>query len=59
MCIMIVFIVLMSSKMLRARGVLDNYDNVELLIPAMGANVNLVLSMTATTTLGMLLSALF
>jgi len=55
---LVIFITL-PTALKATRGVLDNYDNVELLIPAMGANVNLVLSMTATTTLGLLLSALF
>lgn len=41
-----------------AGGVLRDYDNLELLIPSMGANVMLVLSMTGLTTLGLLLSTL-
>ncbi len=39
------------------RGTLKHYDEIELLIPAMGANVMLVLSMTGMTTIGLLLSA--
>ena len=42
-----------------ARGVLRDYGDVERLIPSMGSNVKLVLSMTGTTALGLLLSALF
>jgi len=40
------------------RGVLRDYGNVNRLIPWMGANVQLVLSMTGATTLGLLLSSL-
>jgi len=42
-----------------ARGVLRDYGDVERLIHSMGSNVKLVLSMTGTTALGLLLSALF
>ena len=38
------------------RGTLQHYDDIESLIPAMGANVMLVLSMTGMTTIGLLLS---
>ena len=38
------------------RGVLANYDDIKSLIPAMGENVKLVLSMTALTSVGILLS---
>ncbi len=38
------------------RGTLQHYDEIESLIPAMGANVMLVLSMTGMTTIGLLLS---
>lgn len=38
------------------RGTLQHYDDIEMLIPAMGANVMLVLSMTGMTTIGLLLS---
>jgi 1,4-dihydroxy-2-naphthoate octaprenyltransferase len=41
------------------KGVLRDHDNVGRLIPAMGANVMLVLSMTAMTTIGLLLSVFF
>ena len=39
-----------------ARGVLRDYGDIEKLIPAMGANVMLVLSTTGVTSLGILLS---
>ena len=39
------------------RGVLKNYDNIKLLVPAMGENVKLVLSMTTLTSVGILLGA--
>ncbi len=39
------------------RGVLRDYGDVDRLIPWMGANVQLVLSMTGVTTLGLLLSS--
>jgi len=38
------------------RGVLANYNDIKNLIPAMGENVKLVLSMTALTSVGILLS---
>jgi len=38
------------------RGVLANYNDIKNLIPAMGENVKLVLSMTALTSIGILLS---
>ena len=42
-----------------SRGVLRDHGDVGKLIPSMGANVILVLSMTGMTALGLLLSALF
>jgi len=41
------------------RGVLRDHGDIGRLIPAMGANVTLVLSMTAMTTVGLLLSIFF
>ena len=41
------------------KGVLTDHDDVGRLIPAMGANVMLVLSMTAMTMIGLLLSVFF
>ncbi len=38
------------------RGVLENYGDIKNLIPALGENVKLVLSMTALTSVGILLS---
>ena len=40
------------------RGVLNHYGDIKLLIPAMGENVKLVLSMTALTSIGILLGSL-
>lgn len=41
------------------RGVMVNYGDIQELIPAMGDNVKLVLSMTALTSVGILLSSVF
>lgn len=54
----LVTLLTLPTALKATRGVLENYDNIGQLIPAMGANVNLVLSMTAATTLGLLLSIL-
>ena len=56
---MLVTFVTLPLALKAARGVLRDYGDVERLIPSMGSNVKLVLSMTGTTALGLLLSALF
>lgn len=55
---MLVTFVTMPLALKATRGVLRDHDDVERLVPSLGANVMLVLSMTATTTLGLLLSLL-
>lgn len=56
---MLVTFVTLPLAMKATRGALRDHSDVERLITSMGANVKLVLSITGTTTLGILLSALF
>ncbi|RLI07652.1 prenyltransferase [Candidatus Bathyarchaeota archaeon] len=55
---MLITFVTLPFALRATRSVLKDYADIERLIPAMGANVMLVLSMTGTTTLGLLLSTL-
>ena len=51
--------VTLPTALKATRGVLRDHGDIGKLIPAMGANVTLVLNMTAWTTVGLLLSLLF
>jgi len=56
---MLVTFITLPLALKATRGVLRDHGDVERLIPSMGANVMLVLSMTGITTLGLLISSLF
>jgi 1,4-dihydroxy-2-naphthoate octaprenyltransferase len=53
---MIVTFLTLPFALEAVRGVLRDFDNIERLIPSLGVNVILVLSLTAMTSVGLLLS---